>query len=385
MATDLTLDDVRRRARRRLPHTAFDAIDGGGGDELSLRRNRSAFDELLLRPRALADVRVRDLSTTVLGDPVSLPLLLGPVGYARMTHREAELAIARAAARVATVCGVSTFTSYSLEEIARAGSAPLWYQIYPPAESAAREALVERVRRAGFRALCVTIDAAVPGQRRRELRSGLRVPLRMTPRLLVESASRPRWLVDYLRGGVGRGEQGLPPVARSTSGARATPAANTIVTEDVVAHLRELWEGPLVIKGVLRAEECELILGLGADAIVVSNHGARQLDSVPAPIEVLPEVVDAVRGRAEVFVDGGFRRGTDVAKALILGARAVLVGRPALYGLAVGGEAGVVHVVEMLRRELDQTFALLGCASLADLDPSLVRTSPRRRAASIDP
>jgi isopentenyl diphosphate isomerase/L-lactate dehydrogenase-like FMN-dependent dehydrogenase len=199
------------------------------------------------------------------------------------------------------------------------------------------------------------------------LRAGLRVPLRLTPRLLAESATRPRWLADYVRGGVGRGRQGLHAAAPGT-----TPAANTIVTAETVAHLRELWSGPLVVKGVLRGEECELLLDLGADGIAVSNHGARQLDSVPAPIEALPEVVAAVAGRAEVFVDGGFRRGTDVAKALALGARAVLVGRPVLYGLAAGGEQGVLDVLELLRGEVDQTLALLGAASPGEVDSSMV-------------
>jgi isopentenyl diphosphate isomerase/L-lactate dehydrogenase-like FMN-dependent dehydrogenase len=357
-----------------MPRTAFGAIDGGGGDELTLRRNRSAFDDLLLRPRSLRDVAQRDLSTTVLGDPVSMPLLVAPVGYARMAHRHAELAIVRAAARASTTCGVSSFTSYALEEISAAAGGPLWYQLYPPATSDARKAILERVRTAGYRVLCVTIDAPMPGIRRRELRSRLQLPLRASSRLLCECALRPGWLLDYARGGVGRGRQGLPPVVRTPGAARTTPAANSMVTTDVVADLRELWDGPIVLKGVMRAEECEEMIALGIDGIGVSNHGARQLDSVPATIEALPEIVDAVAGRVEVFVDGGFRRGTDIAKALILGARAVLVGRPVLYGIAVGGEEGALAALELLRRELDQTFALLGATSVADLDPSLIRT-----------
>jgi L-lactate dehydrogenase (cytochrome) len=373
-----SIDDLRERARRRLPRTAFGAIDGGGGDEITLRRNRTAFDDLLLRPRALRDVSTRDLSTTVLGDPVSMPLLVAPVGYARMAHRDAELAIVRAGARAGTVCGVSSFTSYPLEEIAAAAGGPLWYQLYPPATSDARKAILERVRAAGFRVLCVTIDAPTPGIRRRELRSRLQLPLRLTPRLLRECATRPGWLFDYARGGAGRGRQGLPPVVRTPGGTRTTPAANSVVTADVVAELRELWDGPIVLKGVMRAEECAELVSLGIDGIGVSNHGARQLDSVPATIEVLPEIVDSVAGRVEVFVDGGFRRGTDIAKALILGARAVLVGRPLLYGIAAGGEDGAAGALEMLRREIDSTFALLGATSLADLDSSLVRRAPTR-------
>jgi isopentenyl diphosphate isomerase/L-lactate dehydrogenase-like FMN-dependent dehydrogenase len=373
LAAPVNIDDVRLLARRRLPRTAFDAIDGGAGAELTLRRNREAFDHLLLRPRALADVRERDLGTTVLGQPISLPLLLTPAGYTRMAHGEAELAAARAAARAGTIYGVGSFSSYTLEEVARASTAPLWFQIYPPAEPAAREELVERVERAGYAALCVTIDAAVGGIRERERRSGLRLPLRVTPRLLRECAVRPRWTLDYLRGGAGRGLQGLPAAVPSAADARPTPAANTVVTVEAMRHLRRIWGGPLLAKGILRDEECRLLLDLGVDGIVVSNHGARQLDSVPAAIEALPEVVAAVDGQAEVLVDGGFRRGTDVVKALILGARAVAIGRPYLYGLAAGGEAGVLQVIELFRREIDVTLGLLGCASLADLDGSMLR------------
>jgi isopentenyl diphosphate isomerase/L-lactate dehydrogenase-like FMN-dependent dehydrogenase len=382
--TYLSIDDVRAAAQRRLPKTAFGALDGGGGDELTLRRNCAAFDDLLLRPRSLADVSQRDFSTTVLGSPVSMPLLVAPVGYARMAHRDAEKAIVQAAAAAGTISGVSTFTSYPLEEIAIASDAALWYQIYPPADRGAREALVERAVAAHCRALCVTVDSPVPGQRRRELRSRLQLPLRPTPRLLRECLLRPRWLFDYALGGVGRGRQGLPPVTRSATGARTTPAANTIVTPEIVAHLREIWPGSLVIKGVLRGDDAQRFLGLGADAIIVSNHGARQLDSVPATIEVLPEVVEAVAGRAEVFVDGGIRRGTDVAKALLLGARAVLIGRPVLYGLAAGGRQGVEDVLDFFRIEIDRTLALLGCASLADLEPTMLIATRHLRARTDD-
>ncbi|MBW0101031.1 alpha-hydroxy acid oxidase [Pseudonocardia sp. KRD291] len=371
----LNTDDYRKAARRRLPRTTFDVIDGGAGDEVTLRANRDAFDDFVLRPRALADVRTRDLSTTVLGQPVSMPILLAPCGFARMAHRDAEPAVARAAAAADTVYSLSTVSSYPLEDVAASTTGALWFQLYPPADRDACAALVARASVAGYRALVVTIDGATSGLRERDKRNRLTIPIRVTPRMVAEAALRPRWALDFLRGGVGRGSHGVltprKPVSLTQVG-RALAATARPVTLDELAFIRDIWPGPLVVKGVLRGEECRMLSDLGVDAVSVSNHGGRQLDRVPAAVDALPEVVSAVGDRMEVFVDGGFRRGTDVAIALALGARAVMIGRPYLHGLSVGGQDGVSRVLEIMRAELDQTMCLLGATRVKDLDSSAV-------------
>jgi isopentenyl diphosphate isomerase/L-lactate dehydrogenase-like FMN-dependent dehydrogenase len=383
----VNVNDVQVAARRKLPRMVFDAMDGGSGDELTLRRNRTAFEQILLRTRVMGDVRKRDISTTVLGQKVSMPLLLCPAGFARMCHRDGELAVARAASEADTVYALSTVSSFELEDVARAAPGPKWFQLYPPGDRTECTRLIGRVRAAGYQTLLVTVDTAVEGLRERDSRHRLSVPVRLTPRLIAHGATRPAWAFDYLRGGVGRGRQGMDaaflrerqvrPAPRSLGQmGRAIEATARSITEAEIRFIREQWQGPLLIKGVMRSEECKRLVDLGVDGIVVSNHGARQLDSTPATIESLPEVVKAVDGAVEVFVDGGFRRGVDVVKALALGARAAMIGRPYLYGLAVDGEAGVGHVLEMLRTEIDQTMALLGCPTIAELNPSVVRLLP---------
>ena len=388
----VNLDDYRDLARRRLPKTVFDVIEGGGADELTLRRNRSAFEHLLLRPRSLGDTNTRDLSTTVFGDRVSIPLLLGPAGLARMAHRHGELAVARAAARADVIYAVGTATSYELEDIATSTTQPKWFQLYPPSDRGECAALISRAQLAGFKALCVTVDGSVNGLRERDRRNHLTVPLRVTPRLVTQALARPRWALDFARGGVGRGAQGTSGLSRNdvrrsrswAEGARAIAATVRSVTVGDIEFIRSQWTGPLVIKGVHRADEVDLMLGLGADGLVVSNHGGRQLDTVLSSIEALPEVVHEVGGRAQVFVDGGFRRGTDVVKALALGARAVLVGRPYFHGLAIGGERGVADVIATLRSEIDNTMALLGCASIVELNPTYVQALPGFAGRHVD-
>lgn len=377
----LNVDDYRTAARRRLPKSVFDILDGGAEDEFTLRRNRNAFEQIVLRARALGNAVDRDLSTTVLGETVSFPVMLDPVGFARMAHRSAELAVARAAAAAATVYCVSTATSYPLEEIARASAGPKWFQLYPPVDRGACARLIDRARAAGYVAMCVTIDGAVRGNRERDRRNRINAPLTITPAMVAQALARPRWTIDFAWGSAERWWRGTAsgrsqrPRSLAQAG-RAIAATARPVSAEEIAFIRDRWPGPLVIKGVSGGDECNQLLGLGADAFVVSNHGGRQLDGVLSAIEVLPEVVAAVGGRAEVYVDSGFRRGTDVVKALALGARAVLVGRPYLFGLAVGGEAGVAGVLETFRRELANAMALLGRASLAELDRSTVQLLP---------
>jgi len=374
----LNVEEMRTRAQW-LPRAIFDVIDGGASDEITLRANRSAFERIWLRPRALADVSRRDLSTTVLGQPISMPLMLDPCGFARMANSEAELAVARAAGRARTVYAVSGTPSYPLEEIARAATGPLWYQLYVPPDRAAGEALVDRVAKAGYGALCVTIDTGVTPKRERDYRNHLSVPLKMSPRLLWTGMSNPIWAKDFVLGKVGH--RGVSPGLTSDVRTAYWSFAKTVqnmrpVTVSDVRWIRDRWKGKLLLKGVTRGDECSEMIDMGVDGIVVSNHGGRNLDCVRATIDILPEVVKAVDGRAEVFIDGGIRRGTDVVKALALGARACLVGRPYLFGLAAGGEAGVARILEIFRNEIEHTMAMMGCATVSDIDASLVTSTP---------
>jgi isopentenyl diphosphate isomerase/L-lactate dehydrogenase-like FMN-dependent dehydrogenase len=361
----VNLADVREIARRRLPGPVFDTIDGGADDEITLRRNEMAFRDLLIAPRPFVDVTARSTRTQVLGQPVALPVLLAPTGGGRVAHRHAELAVAAAAASRDTVYVQSTVTSYSLEDVAAAGRGRLWYQLYLPVHRSQTPAMVERVAAAGYRALVLTVDTPVFGGRERDVRNGTVLPLRVRPGLALRGASRPAWAWDFLRGTAPwAGSRGLS--VRATQ--EQVLASPTPVTWADLASVRALWHGPLVVKGVLGSEHCQRLLDEGVDAVVVSNHGGRQLDGVAATIEALPDVVDAVAGRAEVYLDGGVRRGTDVLKALALGATAVMIGRPYLYGLAAGGQAGVEKVLDLLRLELDRAMALTGCTSVRDVD-----------------
>jgi isopentenyl diphosphate isomerase/L-lactate dehydrogenase-like FMN-dependent dehydrogenase len=376
---------MRERAKW-LPRAVFDAIDGGASDEITLRANRSAFENFWLRPRALADVSKRDLTTTALGTPIAMPLMLAPCGFGRMANSQAELAVARAAGKAGTVFGVSGSASYSPEDIAKVATGPLWYQMYLPGDRESTQTLLDRIERSGYEVLCVTIDTPVTPKRERDYRNKLTMPLQFSPSLLLTGMSNPVWAKDFLMGRVGdRGAAGhIFGGARTAYWNFARIVRNVRpVTFPDVRWLRDHWKGKLVIKGVMRGDECPEMSEIGVDGIVVSNHGGRNLDTVRPTIEILPEVLSAVGGKVEVFVDGGIRRGTDVVKAVALGAQAVLVGRPYLYGLAAGGEAGVARVLEIFRTEIEHTMAMAGCATVADIDRSLVTRSspPSRRSA----
>ncbi|SFP21746.1 alpha-hydroxy-acid oxidizing protein [Actinomadura madurae] len=372
----INLADIERAARRRLPRPIFDIIAGGAGDEVSLRANQVAYERIRLRPRALVDVSRRDVATTVLGKPVSMPVLLDPAGYQRMASSEAELAVARAAGAMGTGFALSTVSSYPLETVAQLATGPKWFQLYlPPGDASETAELVDRAAAAGYDALCLTVDTTMRALRERDVRNRFSLPLKMTPRLLAAGAVRPRWSLDFLRGSVGRGTAAGFSQKMLSIKAAGSALSSTMrpVTEADFKLVRERWSGPLVIKGILRGDEAARMIEMGADGVVVSNHGGRQLDGVPATIEALPEIVDAVGDRGEVFIDGGVRRGTDVVKALAIGARAVLVGRPYVYGLAIGGEAGVRRVLQILHDETENAMGLLGCRSIDELSRDCVR------------
>jgi L-lactate dehydrogenase (cytochrome) len=374
----VSIEDFRPWARRRLPKAVFDYLDGGAEGEVTLRENCRAFQDVTFRPRHAVAVPYCDLQTRVLGFDLSFPVLLAPVGYSRLMHPGGEVAAARAAGAAGTVYILSTISGHRLEDVKAASSGYVFYQLYLLGGREAAEAAIERVRVAGYAALVVTIDTAVSGMRERDFRNGMKElisggVLEKLP-FLPQVLSRPRWLLSFLLDG------GLPPLPNVVIPAQGpmplvdvtAALARSTVTWDDLRWIRDLWRGPVVIKGVLTGEDARRASDAGAAAVVVSNHGGRQLDGVPAALRALPEVVAAVNGQVEVLMDGGIRRGTDVVKALCLGARAVLCGRAYAYGLAAAGEAGVARALEILRVDVERTLKLLGCPSVAALDRSYV-------------
>jgi len=377
-----SIADLRPLARRRLPKPVFDYLDGGAEGEVTLRENCRAFEEVTFRPRQAVTVPQCELRTRLLGFEVSFPALLAPVGYSRLMHPGGEVAAARAAGLAGTAYILSTISGHSLENVKASSSGPVLYQLYLLGGREVAESAIERARTAGFSALVVTIDTPVAGMRERDFRNGVKELLSGSPlakaRFLPEIAMHPGWLTRFLLdGGVprlpnvvipGRGPMPLVDVS-------AALASSAVCWEDL-RWIRDLWHGPIVVKGVLTGDDARRAVDEGAAAVVVSNHGGRQLDCVAASLRALPEVVEAVNGRAEVLMDGGIRRGADIVKAICLGARAVLCGRAYAYGLAVTGEAGVTQALEILRADVERTLRLLGCASIAALDHSYVSVSP---------
>jgi L-lactate dehydrogenase (cytochrome) len=360
-----------------LPKFVFDYADGAAGDETTMAANRAAFERLRLDPRQQVDVSKRSMTTTVLGRPLSMPLLLGPTGLQRLVHREADLEVARAAGRAGVPFVVSASTAFTVEEIAEATTGELWLQIYPWRDHDALEHVVKRARSVGYSALVVTVDVPLLARRERDIRNGMSIPPRITPRNVWQGARHPRWVTHLLRGPeiTFVNFKDLVPDSR---GMALMKWVNEELTNpgarwDDIGRLRRMWDGPLVVKGVLTAADARLAVGEGADAVVVSNHGGRQLDGTPATVDVLPGIVDAVGDRVEVLLDGGVRRGTDVLKAVALGARAVLVGRPYWWGLAADGARGVGAVLEILRDELDMAMALSGRPDISAIGADLLR------------
>jgi L-lactate dehydrogenase (cytochrome) len=369
-------------AERRLPRVVFDYIDGAAEGEVTLRENRRVFEAVTFRPRHAVAVPVCDLRTRVLGIDLELPFILAPVGSSRMFYPRGEEVAAREAGLAGTAYTLSTLSGCRLEDVRAASGGPCWYQVYlVGGRDVAREAII-RARAAGFSALVVTIDTPVAGMRERDVRTGTRELLTrqfwdVLP-FVSQFLARPRWLVEFLRDG---GLMHFPNIVIPGEGPMpyadvGVALEKAMVTWDDLRWIRDVWGGPLVVKGVLTAEDARRSVAEGAQAIVVSNHGGRQLDSVSPTLRALPEVVAAVNGRVEVLMDGGIRRGTDVIKALCLGAKAVLIGRAYAYGLGAAGGTGVARAIELLRSDVIRTLKLLGCASVRDLDRSYVDVPP---------
>jgi L-lactate dehydrogenase (cytochrome) len=374
----INIEDLRQAAKRRLPRVVFDYIDGGAEAEQTLRANTRAFEEMTLRPRCAVATPVCDLRATVIGTSLSMPLILAPVGSSRLMYPRGEEAAARAAGQAGIAYTLSTLSGCRLEDVAAASQGPVWYQLYLVGGRDCALAGIERARAAGFSALVVTIDTAVAGLRERDLRNGAKELLtgKLGPMLpfMNQLLTRPRWLAAFLAdGGLMKFANVVIPGQGPMLYADVTTAlAEAVVTWQDLRWIRDAWSGSIIIKGVHTGEDARRAVDAGADALVVSNHGGRQLDGVAPTLRMLPEVLAAVGDRIEVLLDGGIRRGSDIVKALCLGARAVLVGRAYAYGLGAAGEAGVARAIEILRADLIRTLKLLGCASVADLDRSFI-------------
>ena len=375
----VNIADLRQIAKRRVPRAVFDYLDGGAEGEVTLRENCRAFEAITFRPRHAVAVGECDLRTRVLGTEISFPAMLAPVGYSRLMHPGGEIAAARAAGEAGTAYILSTISGHKMEDVKAGTKGTAWYQLYLVGGREVAEGAIERARKAGFAALVITIDTPVAGMRERDPRNGMaelmtgsifaKLPF------LPELFAHPGWLASFLLdGGVPKlenvvvpGQGGMPMVDVGTALRRS------VVTWDDIRWIRQIWTGPIVIKGILTGDDARRAVDEGAAAISVSNHGGRQLDGVAASIRALPEVVAAVNGRVEVLMDGGVRRGSDIVKAICLGARAVLIGRAYAYGLAAAGHSGVARALDILREDVERTLRLLGCASIAQLDASYIQ------------
>lgn len=383
LAKAASVADLRLIARRRLPRGVFDYIDGGAEDERTLAANSDAFARVTFRPRVLRDVSAVDTSTTLLGRPLPLPLVLSPTGFSRIADPQGELAVARAAERAEVPYTLSTLGTRSIEEVAAVSKGPKWFQVYVWRDRGLVQDMIERSAEAGYEALLLTVDTAVLGRRERDVRRGFELPPKIGPGTLVDGAVHPGWTWAFLRSEpikfanvVGRDP------AEVSDGTDAVTLAEYVNSQfdptlgwDDIDWMRSHWDGPIVVKGIQTVDDAVIAADRGVDAIALSNHGGRQLDSAPTPIDLVAPVVDAVGDRVEVLCDGGVRRGSDIVKAVALGARACMAGRAYLYGLGAAGERGVDHALGLLDADVRRTMALVGARTIDDLTRDLVTSS----------
>ena len=364
--------EIREAARRRLPPPLFDFLEGGGEDEWTLRRNIAAFDRWNLLPRTLVDVATIDTKTTVLGHAIDWPVMLGPTGMSRVFHNDGEMAIARAAAKAGTVYTLSTMSTFSMEEVGAATAAPKWFQIYCLRDRELTRDFLGRAKAAGYTGLMVTVDVPVPANRERDRRSGMTIPPKLTFSSTLKSATRPGWVFDYL--------VNKPPVLSNVVHKSAVGSSEAVPLHEQIHRLFDpsvtwtdlewmvsQWDGPLIIKGILHPEDARTAAKIGAKAVLISNHGGRQLDGATSSLDALPRIADAVGNDIDLLLDGGIRRGTHVLKAMALGAKACLIGRAYLYGLCAGGEAGVSRSLTILRSEISRDMALMGARNISEV------------------
>lgn len=372
------IQDIEVLAEKNLPGPIWHYLKGAADDELTMANNTGAFDKIQLVPRVLQDVSAVDMSTTVMGQKVDWPVVLAPTGMSRLFHHEGERAVAKAAEKSGTWYSLSTVSTINIEDVAATSSGPKMFQVYVVSDPALNDELMDRARAAGYKSMCLTVDTVTGGNRERDHRTGMNIPISLTPASVIDFLRHPTWLYHHLR-------TGKPELANLIS----SPLLFETKGDALMAYLAGLmqrkltwadaermisrWGGTFAIKGILSAADAVRAVEAGASTIIVSNHGGRQLDTTPAPIEVAEEIIEAVDGRAEVIIDGGIRRGTHVIKALAMGAKACMIGRPYLYGLAAGGQAGVERSLELLKSEVERDMTLLGCNKLSDIGPQHLR------------
>jgi len=377
------IEELRALARKRLPRSFFEFLDRGTEDEVALENNRAALQRIKLNARALVDVTKRSQQIELFGKRQEMPVIISPTGVAGLLWYDGEVALARAAAAAGIPFSLATTSVAALEEIAERAGGRLWYQVYMWPERKLSYEMIDRARAAGCEALILTVDGAVSPNREYNVRNGYTAPFRFTTRNVADVLMHPRWMLGTLGRYVVNG--GMPEFKNypkevrekvtSRKIERRTLINNPSLNWEDVKELRRAWQGPLIIKGIMNALDARLAVSHGADAVLVSNHGGRNLDAAPAPIEVLPEIADAIGGTVPVLVDSGFRRGSDVIKALALGASAVLIGRGTLYGTAAAGEPGAHRALQIYRTEIDRVMGLMGCCSLSELGAHSVRTA----------
>jgi L-lactate dehydrogenase (cytochrome) len=372
LAHAANIEDLREMGRRRTPRAAFDYVDGAADDEISLNRSRGLYRSIEFAPKVLRDVSACDTATTMLGEPTSFPLGFAPTGFTRMMHHEGERAVATVAGEFGIPYALSTMGTTTPEDLAASAPATdLWFQLYVWREREVSEALMERVRLSGYRTLIFTVDLPVGGARLRDVRNGMSIPPNLTAKTVLDGAMHPKWWFNFLT---------TEPLSFATLESTDGTVVDTtdrffdasLDFEDLT-WLREHWDGPIVVKGVQNIEDVRRCVDYGADGVILSNHGGRQLDRSPIPLELVAPAVEAVGSDAEIYVDGGIMNGGDVVAAVALGARGAFVGRAYLYGLMAGGESGVRRAAEILTQDIVRTMKLLGVASIGDLHPDHVR------------
>ncbi len=377
LAKAASVADLRAIARRRLPRGVFDYVDGGAEDERTLAANEAAYAAVTWRPRVLNEVETVDVGSTVLGQPLAFPLVLAPVGFPRLLHPDGELAAARAAARAGLPYTLSTMSSRSIEEVRAVSEGRLWFQVYAWRDRGLVKEMVERAREADYEALVLTVDTAVLGRRERDVRRGFSMPPSIGLGTIVDGARHPGWTWSFVRSepvrfanvaGRDEGDASTPVVMSEYIHKQFDPALSWADVD----WLRSIWDGPVMVKGIGRVEDAVRAADAGVDAVVLSNHGGRQLDGAPAAFSLVAPVADAIGGRTEIICDGGIRRGSDVVKTVAAGATAAMAGRAYLYGLAAAGERGVERVLDWLEADMVRTMSLLGVTRVADLDRSLL-------------
>jgi L-lactate dehydrogenase (cytochrome) len=382
LADAVNVADLRRLARARLPDAVFDYLDGAADDEVTLKDSERAFREVVFKPRHAVAIPACDLSVTVLGQKLALPFILGPIGYSRMIHRRGELAASAAAGRHGTGYILSTLSGHTIEDVKAQSSGPTFYQLYLAGGRGAAEAGIARARAAGYKALFVTIDTPVAGNRERDFRNGMKALMGANPlkklRYLPNILAHPAWLAGFIADGMIRP---FPNVVVPGKGALAAIDVGAALESAQVSWsdlkwIRDIWGGPIVMKGVMTPDDARRAVDHGAQGVVVSTHAGRQLDGVPGSLRVLPSILEAAGSQIEVLFDGGIRRGADVVKAMALGAKACLLGRGYAYGMAAAGDAGIERALEFFQADITRTLKLLGCPSIAALDKSYIALRP---------